>query len=269
MKARIALLFSLAIVFAASTSFAQRAAPKDPQAVSLLRATLSALSSNITNVTLTGTVTRTAGSDIESGAVTLEGLGGGESRVEMMLTDGPRVEVINQGQGGPKGKWSGPDGAQHAMAQHNSLVPAAWFFPALALGGALNDAVVAVSYIGQETLSGVAVQHVRFWRVLSPGLSSAAAAKLFEHVTTADVYLDAANSLPVALDFNIHPDKNELLDIPVEIRYTDYQKINGILLPSHVQKFINNSLLLDMYITGAEINTNLSPSDFDAVAANQ
>lgn len=244
---------------------AQAQAPRDPRAVSLLSAAVSALASgqNITDVTLTGTVTLTAGSDVETGTATLQALGGVAGRIQMTLTDGPRSEVINQSQGALAGQWSGPDGSRHAMAQHNALVPAAWFFPALALAEALNDPSVQLAYVGQEIKDSVAVQHIRFWRVIPTGLSSGAAIQLFEHLTSADVYLAAASSLPVALDFNFHPDQNELLDIPVEIQYSNYQKINGILLPAHIQKFINNSLQLDLNITGAAINSGIPGSDFN------
>lgn len=263
------LLISCALAFPALQARAQ--AQRDPRAVSLLNAAMSALSrgANIRDVTLTGTVSRTAGSDIETGTATLQALGGAAGRIQMTLTGGPQSEVINQSQGAPAGQWSGPDGSQHAMAQHNGLVPAAWFFPALVLAEALNDPSVQLAYVGQEVKGDVAVEHIRFWRVIPSGLSTDAAVKLLAHLTTADVYLAAANSLPVALDFNIHPDQNELLDIPVEIGYSGYQKINGILLPAHVEKFINNSLLLDLNITGAAVNTNLSSSDFATMAASQ
>jgi hypothetical protein len=244
---------------------------RDPQALTLIASALKALTggTNITDVTLTGTVTRTAGSDVETGAVTLQALGGVGGRVEMTLTGGPRSEVINRSQGALAGQWSGPDGSPHAMAQHNALVPAAWFFPALALAEAVNDPLVQVAYVGREMMGGVAVEHVRFWRVIPFGIGSDAAIKLFGHLTSVDVYLSAANSLPVALDFNIHPDNNEKLDIPVEIQYSDYQKINGILLPAHVQKFINNGLFLDLNIASVAVNSNLSASDFAATAASQ
>jgi len=256
------LLISCALAFPALQARAQ--AQRDPRAVSLLNAAMSALSrgTNIRDVTLKGTVTRTAGSEVETGTATLQALGGVAGRIQMTLTNGSRSEVINQSQGALAGQWSGPDGTEHAMAQHNSLAPAAWFFPALVLAEALNDPSVQLAYVGQEVKGDVAVEHIQFWRVIPSGLSTDAAVKLFAHLTTADVYLAAGNSLPVALDFNVHPDKSELLDIPVEIQYSDYQKINGTLLPAHVQKFINNSLLLDLNMTGVAVNTNLSPAEF-------
>lgn len=230
----------------------------------LLSAAVSALAggTSISDVTLTATVTRTSGSDVETGSATLEALGGIESRVNLSLSNGQQTEVINQSAGAAAGQWSGTDATIHPMIQHNCWIPASWFFPAFVLGEALNDPSVSISYIGQETHDGIAVEHIRFGRVFAAGGGSTTALTLLEHLTAADVYLGAANSVPVALDFNIHPDNNAAQDIPVEIEYSDYQKMSGILLPARVQKLIDSSPFLDLNFTGAALNTNLSPTEF-------
>ena len=232
------------------------------------------------DITLQANAHYIAGSDEELGTATLmakacsaglalQPLGGTQggpcgtsSLVTLNLTNGTRQEIRN----GPAGVWSGPDGTPHAMAQHNTLVPATWFYPALVLAEALNDPSVQLAYVGQEAKGGVAVAHLQFWRVVpsvASGTSSDLAMKLFAHLTSVDVYLAAASSLPVALDFNLHPDNNAGLDIPVEIQYSNYQKMSGMLLPAHVQKLMNNSLLLDLSITGAAINSGIPSSDFN------
>lgn len=259
--------FVIALVLFSTLSIpanSQTVATKDTTAISLLSRAVGVLASGvpINSITLTATVTRTAGSDVETGTATLEALGGAASRVSMSLSDGQQSEVINQSQGDTAGQWSGADATVHPMAQHNCWIPASWFFPALVMGEALNDPSVSISYSGQETRDGVAVEHIRFWRVFASDGGSAAALTLLEHLTAADVYLDAATSAPVDLDFNIHPDNNAAQDIPVEIQYSGYQKMSGIFMPARVQKFINNSLFLDLNITGAALNTSISPAEF-------
>lgn len=237
---------------------------KAPAAETLLSNAVKALTLGVpvSSVTLTGTATRTAGSDVETGAATLEVLGGTESRVDLSLTNGQQTETINQAAGAPAGQWSGTDGKLHAMSSHNCWIPASWFFPALALAEALNDPSVTISYIGQETRDGQAVQHVRFSRFFPAGSDNKFGLALLQHLTTADIYLDSANSLPAELDFNLHPDNSSSLDIPVEIMYGGYKKTSGILLPTTIQKLINHSVFLDLNITGVTINSNLSPAEF-------
>jgi hypothetical protein len=263
---RYATLSVLIILCVAGTSLhAATAAQRDPQAITLAQQSLQALvgTTALSDATLQGTANFTAGSDEESGAFTLEFKGDQESKAVLNLSGGQRQEIRNAQTGGPQGVWIGTDGQKHAMLQHNLLVPAASFFPALVLAEALNDPSIQLAYVGQEMKGDVVVQHVQLWRTIPTGLASDAEIKLFEHMTTVDVYLAAANSLPVALDFNAHPDNNEKLDIPVEIQYSDYQKTNGLLLPVRVQKFFNGSLQLDLSIAGVAVNSGIPDSEFN------
>jgi hypothetical protein len=214
-------------------------------------------------------VTRTAGSDVETGSATLEALGGVDSRVNLALTNGQQSEITNQSTDSPGCQWSGTDARVHAMPSQNCWVPASWFFPALALAQALNDPSIAITYAGQENRNGRAVQHIHLSRVFSSSYADAATVALLEHLATADAYLDASNFLPVALQFNIHPDNNAGLDIPVEIQYGNFESIGGVLLPAHIEKLINGSLFLDFNVTGAATNTSPSQADFAVTASGQ
>ena len=268
MRTRSLLLFLVITLSPCVTRAQTTTASKDTTAVALLSQAVNVLSQAVpvNSITLTATATRTAGSDVETGTATLEALSGEASRVSLALTDGQQSETINQSQAAPGGQWSGTDGSVHPMALHNSMIPASWFFPALALAQAINDPSISITYIGQETLDGEVVQRVRFWRILRGEAGTPEDLARFHDLSAADVYLDASNSLPVELDFNLHPDNNLSVDIPAEIQYSGYQKIGGILLPARIQKSLNHSVILDLNVTGAAVNTNLSPADF-AVAA--
>jgi hypothetical protein len=242
----------------------QTVVSKNSTAVKLLSAAVSALASgtSISDVTLTGTVTRTAGSDVETGSATLQALGGAESSVSLNLSNGQRTEIINQSQRSPEGQYSGPDGALRPLALHNCLIPASWFFPALALQAALNNPSIEITYLGPDTLHGESVQHIRFWWVVPSQNATAAAVALIGRVSAVDVYLDASTNLPAALDFSTHPDNAANINFANEIRYSDYQTLAGLRAPMHIQRFVNNTLLLDLYVSGLTANSNLSPSDF-------
>lgn len=245
-------------------AYSQTVATKDPTATSYLSSAVKALAQGvpITSATLTGTVTRTAGSDVETGAVTLEALGGGNGRIDLTLSNGSRSSVVGDSDGLPQGAWSGPDGTWHATALHNSLAPADWFFPALALAQAANDPSYTVVLAGQTTLDGISVVHVRFWNTFPDVNGGKGKPFWLQRLSAADVYLNVANFLPVELDFNAHPNNDAGQDIPVEIRYGSYQKLSGILMPTHIQKFLNNSPLLDLNVAGVTLNSSLSTADF-------
>ena len=67
---------------------------------------------------------------------------------------------------------------------------------------------------------------------------------------------------PVAATFNDHPDDNGGLDIPVEIDFSDYQTAGTIVVPMHIQKFVQGNLFMDISVTGVTLNSGLSPTLF-------
>jgi hypothetical protein len=257
-------------ILTALPGLSQTLTVKNPTAASLLGSAIKTMTQGVpvSDATLTGTATRTYGSDVQTGSVTLQALGGTAGRISLELSDGSQSEIINQLQGAPAGQWAGPDGTVHAMATHDCWVPANWFFPPLALAEALNDPSVAVADVGQETSNGEAVEHLRFWRVVASHASTPQPIALITQLSAVDVYLDAANALPVALDFNIHPESNAGVDLQVEIRFSNYQQVSGLLLPMHLGKFVDGSEVLDLNLAGVSLNTGLLPSEFAVSAAS-
>ncbi len=290
---RPALVLLLCVLIPASLSAQQLTAPitpttSDPQAVALLQKSLAAMTGGlpVTDVTLAGSARRIAGSDDESGTATLKADSAGDSLMDLNLPSGSWVEIRNHAAvplpgalpfapnlpasitqaAQPAGAWSGPDGTKHAMVSHNTLTDAAWFFPALTLANLLGGNYV-LSYVGQETLGTQTVLHVSGSQQLTavsnlPTGISEQLMNLHRHVTQMDVFLDATTSLPVALAFNTHPDGNALLDIPVEVQLSNYQQTGGIQVPLHVQKWLNNTLVLDLQFTNTSVNSGVPASTF-------
>ena len=83
-----------------------------------------------------------------------------------------------------------------------------------------------------------------------------------QHLSEANIFLDPSSFLPLAITFNTHPDGNALLDIPIELRFSDYRAVSGIQVPYHVQKFLNNGLILDFHVQTVSLNSGLTASSF-------
>ncbi len=266
--------FLFILVLFAQFTFAQQTTTSSPQAVSILQNSLAALTGgqSVTDVTLTGTARRIAGSDDESGSATLKALASGAARADLSLSSGSRSEIENLNvvaglQTGavsspaPAGSWSGPDGVSHAVAFHNLLNERSWFFPAFAIGRRLANSNYVATYIGHETRNGQPVEHVSVSQTAP--FADASGATLVAHLSQVDFFLDSTTFLPAAIAFNIHPDNNALLDIPVEVDFSGYQAVSGRQIPFHIQKFLNNSLLLDLQIQNATLNSGLSATLFN------
>jgi hypothetical protein len=278
----IAALVGLGLSIAAA---GQQTNVQTPQASSFVQGSLKALAGGaiINDVTISATARRIAGSDDETGAATLTAMAAGDSRVELSLPSGVRNEIRNPAgtplpdtlapglpagvtqTPQPVGSWSGPDGIAHRMATHNTLTEATWFFPAFAVATLMSSQNYVISYVGQETRDGQQVLHLsasqQSWPIAS-GQSPIQAPPLMQHLSQRDLYLDPITLLPVVLVFNVHPDNNALVDIPVEIRFSDYRALGGAQVPFHVQRYLNNSLVLDLTLSAVTLNNGLTPSMF-------
>lgn len=113
-----------------------------------------------------------------------------------------------------------------------------------------------LTYVGQETENGSTVIHVSAYQQ-SPNISADVASRL-QHFTQVEIYLDAATLLPVSYTYNSHPDNNALLDLPTEIRYSNYQNVAGAQIPFHIQKYVNSTLAVDLHLQTASLNSGLT-----------
>ncbi|HEV2422871.1 MAG TPA: hypothetical protein VGS59_14260 [Candidatus Acidoferrales bacterium] len=236
-------------------------APRDAHAVALLQRSLSALvgTNTLNDATLTGYANYIAGSDEETGSVTLKATAIGQGRADLSLSNGKRSEVIDTSQATPVGSWCGADGVWHPMVAHNLYTDPSWFSPAFLISRARSNVNYAISPLDAETQNGVAVEHVRIYFQSDGSLDPPT---LVQGLSQIDIYLNASTLLPVSIAFNTHADNNALLNIPIQVTFSNYQLVQGISVPYHVQKYVQNGLALDVTVTGVQFNSGLSTSDF-------
>lgn len=238
--------------------------PASPQASALLAQSLAAMvgPNAPTDVSLSGTARRVAGPDDETGTGVLKAISGGASRMDLTLPSGTWNEILSTSLTQPSGSWTGPDGLSHDMAFHNLLAGSSWFFPAFPIAKGLSSASYVVTYIGHETHNGQPVEHISVSQTSPASLPQTAVS--LQTLSKLDFLLDSSTLLPAAMIFNTHPDKNALIDIPVEVRFSDYRPVNGALIAYHIQKYLNGSLILDFQAQTAALNSGLPASQFAA-----
>jgi hypothetical protein len=232
----------------------------NPNAVSLASKVLQAMvggTAALTDITLQSNANYIVGSDQESGTATLVARSDGESLVTLNLSGGQRREIRD----GLQGAWVGIDGTAHYMATHNCLVDADWFYPALSLAASASDPSLIMTLVGQEVRAGEPVYHLTIFHYLS-GQQPPGQVALIEQLSAMDLYLDATSLMPAAVDFNIHPDQDAMVNIPVEIRFGAYQSFNGTWAPTRIQQYIQNSLTLDLTVISAVANSGITDSFF-------
>jgi hypothetical protein len=246
----------------ATTLIAQNQSSSSLQALTTLQSAFQALSGKmvINDVTLTGTAEWIVGSDDETGTVVLKTTGGA-NRLDLNLSASTRSEIRSITASGPVGSWVGPDGVSHSMAQHNLRAEAGWF-PAFTIGNLISNTNAVVASAGMETRNSASVIHISLFQ--QSANQPTGGSGLSQHLTQVELYLDPSTLLPVSYIFNSHPDNNAALDFPTEIRYSNYQNIGGAQIPLHIQKFINNTLTLDLHFQNASLNTGLTAAQISA-----
>ncbi len=230
----------------------------DPQALAFAAKSITAMTggNSISDVTLTGTVTWNAASD--TGTANLRALGTGESRMDLALSAGTRTEMRDAQTGVALGQWTNPNSSTGMSAYQNCQTDAVWFFPAL--GSLAAGSNVVLSYIGQQTWNGTTVQHIQSYIYQSspppiPGTTA-------QQLSTMDFYLDATTLLPVSVTFNAYPDNSTASPLLIEVDFSNYQSIGGVLVPMSIQRSSQGNVEVSVSVTNAALNTGLSLSLF-------
>jgi hypothetical protein len=226
---------------------------------SILRASLTAQAGQnvISDVSLMGTVKWIAGSDDETVPFSFKGTLSGSARTDINLSAGALTEIRTVASSGPMGFWTMGNGPQHAFAGHNLLTDSAWCSPALVLERILSSPATEVSFMGIE--DGLA--HFSAYQPV-PLQTPTTSTLLVQHLSKIELYLDPTTLLPAKLFFNTHPDNNSLVDLPVLVEFSNYQRANGVTAPMHIQRYMNGTLALDIQVDNVAVNSGLSSTSF-------
>lgn len=248
--ARVLSLFTLSILLAPAL-FGQNATPTAPQsACKSWSTTAGSLGTQLAGIQLSGTVIHTAGNETHAGTVQLKGSRLTASAVTLSLDNGETFEVRTSS----GNSWKDASGTNHSF--ENSGNPNIWFFPGLLPYFACPTSQI-FSFGTSRGPSDIAV-------VAQVVMSSTVSANhaLLQHLSRVEYHLDSSSLLPTAIQFDEHPDNDLGTDIPVEIRFSNYQVVSGVRVPFRIQKLINGDVVLDITIVGAVINPAFSASDF-------
>lgn len=85
------------------------------------------------------------------------------------------------------------------------------------------------------------------------GLPSTLSTQVMQQ-STSDLGLDPNSLLPAVLAYSVQPDSGAQTPIAIQILYSNYQTVNGVQIPFHIQRYVNGSLQLDILLSTAQIN---------------
>jgi len=259
---------------AQSSSSSVTGAPTTVQAASIIGQSLTALNGGlpVSDVTMKGAYTVTDAQGTQSGTITLVATASGQGQSTVNLPSGSYTETRSISSSSAGMIETGPDGVPHAISTQTALSPnPAWFYPALVLASA-SSPNYASSYVGQETLDGETVHHLAVWWLPagSSGPPSPTLTRFWQQATQHDIYLNVSSLLPVSMTFLLHPyDPNNpgkplvtyrgsSLDGTVELRFSDYQQVQGRLVALHIHSTLKAGarfVTSDIQVSSVAFNT--------------
>ncbi len=219
----------------------------------------------VSSIQMTGNANWVYGSDQQTGAVILQAYANGQSRMELQLTAGSRIETQNPFSDPQRQcTWAGFDGAVHNSAPHHCWIDTVWFLPQITMQvgtGATDDTASFSTSADGKT--------IRFHHERHPlDVADDQTAQLLAHLSAVDLDVNAATGLPASLAFAAHPDNDAGTDLSVEIRYSAYSNFGGVIIPTHIQKFINHALVLDLQISNVQVQLAAPAATSPASAVN-
>lgn len=234
-------------------------------------------STPVETVSMRGTVTLNAGGKAESGTVTLTATAAGQSQIVVELPSGRSTVTRDYSVTPRTGSHQGPDGVQTAESAEELQGPhPAWFYPAF-IAAASTSPDYRVSYWAEHTRDGTAAGYVAMWaanarllhgaRVTFP--LSPAPATGPEYEGQQELHLDPASGLPVSLTFKTRGYKLDKdgkpqvnappVLVPAEIRYSDYQQVDGRQVATRVQLLVNGGQTADIHIGAVDFGQGAGP----------
>jgi len=237
------------VLGAYSGAFGQAA--QGTTANSLLAQSASAFSGDqvVQKVQLSGTVTLNAGDLQDSGTITLTAAADGSLQTTLLLSSaGQRTETKTGIGSRADCQWSGADQTTHDVDPGNCWKSVVWFLPSISLQPSLLPSYLAAVDLGTVGSSANVYRHVQSQLAFS-GLSSSLTSQTAQQSIT-DLGFDPVTLLPSALAYTIHSDSGSAV-IAVEVHYSNYQRFSGLMIPCHIERYLNGSLELAIDVTQA------------------
>jgi len=233
---------------------------QDAQAVAIARAAFTAMGgaqavAGYQDSEATGTATISTGGGPVSYPITLKSKGLRETRIEIQMAKGTNVRIMNQGQA----VIQRPDGTVKSLYSNNTFSEHVEYVPLLSVLAEIANGNVNLIYRGTGRIQGQAedIIELDFVPNLDPiqGPLLASMSRTLYFVNRATQLVDKIQSTP----FNEGDKENTFTE---EVFLTNYQSVNGLLVPFQETVFIDGKLDTNITLTTFNLNVGLSDSEF-------
>ena len=243
------------LLFLGTAAWGQSSSTQSTDATATLAQISNAFSGNkpVSHVQLSGSATWYSGGNQDTGTATLTASASGGAQMQLSMTQkGAWTETQSDIGFGMDCGWAGSDGVLHSGDALNCLKPVVWFLPSLSLQSSQIPSGIGAADLGMGTVGPGSYHHLQLQAVLSDMPNRLLTDSV--QASTVDIGLDPHTLLASVLRYQVHPDSGAQVQIPIEIRYSNYQTVNGVVVPFTIQRYLNGSLQLQITINSASIN---------------
>jgi hypothetical protein len=199
-------------------------------------------------ITFSGTAAWTAGSLRDSGNVVLTASADGSSSETWGLSAQPHTLAATSFTSGRSCNYVDSAGKNHQDASPGCLRAVPWFAPWMSMVMLSNKVLLRTSGVTLASADGTTAQ-LEYMTNLS---ALAAVDSQFAAVSSGTVVglvVNPKTSLINEVDFNQTIDSDTARVIPYRIVFSDYRPDAGLILPHHIQRFIQRTLQSDITVT--------------------
>ncbi len=201
---------------------------------------------------LTATAEWIAGSDHETGTAQLQANVDGSTNVQLALGKASRTEVQTKTDTSRTCTWTDSAATSHEVLGPNCQIAIPWFAPGLfAQSSAVLPALLETTDDGVVSKDNSSFHQVSYLLKLT-GASTSITDRMVKQ-STVKVFYDPETHLPSSLEYSIHADNDDLKSVPVRVTFSNYQSASGVMLPMHIERFINHTLQLKLDLTNTSI----------------
>jgi hypothetical protein len=243
---RVVSLFILILIFTVSTvAHAQSAlTPMEQQAVLAFNPNAKTFST----LTFTGTAAWTAGSLQDSGNVVLTASADGSSNETWSLSSQPHTLASTAFTNGRSCSYVDSAGKNHQDASPGCFRAVPWFAPWMSMVMLPNNVLLRTSGAALAAADGTNAQ-LQYMTNLGTATTPNPQLAAFNSGTVVGLVVDPKTSLIDEVDFNQTIDSDTARVIPYRIVFSDYRPDAGLILPHHIQRYIQRTLQADITIT--------------------
>lgn len=211
------------------------------------------------SLSLTGSATWTAGSLQESGSL-----------IEIITADGSTLEnwtfptVSHTEVQGPVDllgsartcDFTDGKNKKHAVVGRNCFQAMPWFHPAFVLSKPYAEATsVAEVTTENESAQGLVKLSYTLSLLQAAGLPTAYLKMLpnLQKDAIVNVFYSAQTALPSRMEYRQAVDSDDSTSLDVAVTFADYSNEGGFMVPHHIQRFLQRTLVLDFIVTSVSI----------------